>query len=314
MSSDQYSWNTLITGLQSELAIKPLARCAVDNEEDTILMYLSTEQRNITNAISLTAEGRFGNPTAPAPPTVPNDWALSTPNCVTVWSSSNDECVRAHDAAGGRERMRIDFGWAVNNTAFSHHDSAFVAVGDDTQVAIVDPRSGTRNYFDAHRDFVFAAAWSPTDPNMFATGAQDATVRFWDVRAAANGPVATLPALTSAIRAVRFSPDGHYVAFSEPNDFVHIHKSDHLDSGSVEDIFGDICGIDFSPDSKSLFVGLSEQRHGGLLELERYDPPREVDEPTWSKQQLVPLYQVRSRQQHAESEDMQTGDQRDQRE
>jgi len=275
----------LAPGLHSELAIKLLA--SPDDNESTTLMHLSQERNNITNALSLTMPSLSGNPTGPAPP-----WnrGHQVPQDVTVWSSSNDEYVRAHDAATCRERTRINLHWAVNYTAFSYHDSAFVAVGDDTSVAVVDPRSGERHMSHAHRDFVFAAAWSPTDPCLFATGAQDATVRFWDVRALGRGSLAVMPAITSAVRSIRFSPDGQYIAFSEPGDFVHVHSMNNLNSGSVEDFFGEICGIDFAPDSQSLFIGLSDQRYGGLVELERQNAPQTVEEPEWSSSHMKPLY------------------------
>ena len=60
------------------------------------------------------------------------------------------------------------------------------------------------------------------------------------------------------------------MAMAEPADFVHIFDTE---SGWVEeqeiDMFGEIAGISFSPDSESLFIGVSDRTYGSLLEFNR---------------------------------------------
>ena len=73
-----------------------------------------------------------------------------------------------------------------------------------------------------------------------------------------------------AIRALRFTSDGRFLAMAEPADFVHIFDSQ---SGYVQgqeiDLFGEIAGISFSPDTEALFVGIADRTYGSLLEFIR---------------------------------------------
>lgn len=73
-----------------------------------------------------------------------------------------------------------------------------------------------------------------------------------------------------AIRAVKFTTDGRFLAMAEPADFVHVIDAE---SGYVKgqeiDIFGEIAGISFSPDTEALFVGVADRTYGSLLEFNR---------------------------------------------
>lgn len=73
-----------------------------------------------------------------------------------------------------------------------------------------------------------------------------------------------------AIRAIRFTSDGRFMAMAEPADFVHVFdtKSDYA-AGQEIDLFGEIAGISFSPDADALFVGVSDRTYGSLLEFNR---------------------------------------------
>lgn len=61
---------------------------------------------------------------------------------------------------------------------------------------------------------------------------------------------------------------------AEPADFVHVFdtKSDYSLSQEI-DLFGEIAGISFSPDTEALFVGVADRTYGSLLEFnrKRYD-------------------------------------------
>ncbi|GKE23148.1 uncharacterized WD repeat-containing protein-like protein isoform X4, partial [Tanacetum coccineum] len=73
-----------------------------------------------------------------------------------------------------------------------------------------------------------------------------------------------------AIRAIRFSSDGRYLAIAEPADFVHIFDSQtDYGSGQEIDVFGEIGGISFSPDTEAYFVGISDRTYGSVLEFNR---------------------------------------------
>lgn len=73
-----------------------------------------------------------------------------------------------------------------------------------------------------------------------------------------------------AIRAVRFSSDGRFMAMAEPADFVHIFDTQSgYGKGQEIDLFGEIAGISFSPDTEALFVGIADRTYGSLLEFNR---------------------------------------------
>lgn len=57
---------------------------------------------------------------------------------------------------------------------------------------------------------------------------------------------------------------------AEPADFVHVidTQSGYLKSQEI-DLFGEIAGVSFSPDSEALFVGISDRTYGSLLEFKR---------------------------------------------
>ncbi|KAI9332774.1 hypothetical protein BDR26DRAFT_993551 [Obelidium mucronatum] len=220
--------------------------------------------------------------------------------------SSNDNMVRLLNLNRLQVTHEFSFPWAANDTLISR--------------LLVPGRRAV--------DFI-------------ATGNQDLTTRIYDIRNPSKSLV-TLPAIVGAIRSLRFSDDGSFLAASEPCDFVHIYDfngtSSHLSKTSfynneitkrftqerwrsddkssvtssssddfsqidddeenqkqlvaaassytsdtdggplgtdafqsqVIDFFGEIAGISFTPGGgDTLFIGVSDQRYGSILEFER---------------------------------------------
>lgn len=119
-----------------------------------------------------------------------------------------------------------------------------------------------------HLDYSFASAWNP-DGRILATGNQDTTCRLWDIRNLSES-VSVLKGRMGAIRAIRFTSDGRFMAMAEPADFVHIFdtKSDFAKAQEI-DLFGEIAGVSFSPDTEALFIGVADRTYGSLLEFNR---------------------------------------------
>lgn len=119
-----------------------------------------------------------------------------------------------------------------------------------------------------HLDYSFASAWSP-DGLTFATGNQDKTCRIWDARNLSQS-VHVLRGNVGAIRSIRFTSDGQFLSMAEAADFVHIFdiKSDYNKRQEL-DFFGEVSGMSFSPDTDTLYVGISDRTYGSLLQFGR---------------------------------------------
>ena len=69
-------------------------------------------------------------------------------------------------------------------------------------------------------------------PSLNSAYAQDTTTRIWDIRQPGKS-LAVLSGRMGAVRSLRFSSDGRFLAMAEPADFVHVfdvkggfHRSD----------------------------------------------------------------------------------------
>ncbi|GAB4845844.1 hypothetical protein Ancab_024848 [Ancistrocladus abbreviatus] len=188
----------------------------------------------------------------------------------THFTASNNDCgVRDFDMEKFQLSKHFQFPWPVNHTSLSPDGKLLVIVGDNADGRLVDSRDGkTITAVGGHLDFSFASAWHP-DGITFATGNQDKTCRIWDMRKLSKS-LAVLKGNLGAIRSIRYTSDGRFMAMAEPADFVHIF--DVKNGYEVEqeiDFFGEISGISFSPDTESLFIGVWDRTYGSLLEYGR---------------------------------------------
>lgn len=190
----------------------------------------------------------------------------SASGATRIMSSNNDSIVRVFDADTFATLHKFFFNWPINHTSVSPDGKTVLVVGDDPLGFIADAQSGkVLANLQGHLDYSFASAWHP-DGRMFATGNQDTTCQVWDVRQLRSSVMA-LKGRIGAIRSIRFSADGRFMAMAEPADFVHIFDAQRDFSRSQEiDLFGEIAGISFSPDSEAFFVGVADMTYGSLLE------------------------------------------------
>ncbi|XP_059666602.1 uncharacterized WD repeat-containing protein C2A9.03-like isoform X2 [Cornus florida] len=184
-------------------------------------------------------------------------------------AANNDSGVRDFDMEKFQLSKHFRFPWPVNHTSQSPDGKLLVIVGDNKDGLLVDSGTGkTVVPFIGHLDFSFASAWRP-DGLTFATGNQDKTCRIWDVRNLSNS-VATLKAKLGAIRSIRYTSDGQFLAMAEPADLVHVYDAKNGYEKEQEiDFFGEISGMSFSPDTESLFIGVWDRTYGSLLEFGR---------------------------------------------
>lgn len=230
-------------GFQGELICKYLNHPGV-----AFCTKLTTDENAITNAVDI-----YHNPSG----------------STRIMAANNDAQIRVFDAENFACLNRFSFDWSVNNTSVSPDGKLLAVLGDSADCLIADAQSGkVTASLKGHLDYSFASAWHP-DGRILATGNQDTTCRLWDIRNL-SGSLAVIKGRMGAIRAVKFTTDGRFLAMAEPADFVHIidTQSGYV-KGQEIDIFGEIAGISFSPDTEALFVGVADRTYGSLLEFNR---------------------------------------------
>ncbi|EOY16047.1 PREDICTED: uncharacterized WD repeat-containing protein C2A9.03 [Theobroma cacao] len=230
-------------GFQGELICKYLYQPGV-----AFCTKLTTDDNAITNAVDV-----YRNPSG----------------AMRVMAANNDAQIRIFDAETFASLNCFSFDWSVNNTSVSPDGKLLAVLGDSVECLIADAQSGkVTSCLKGHLDYSFASAWHP-DGHILATGNQDTTCRLWDIRNLSKS-LAVLKGRMGAIRAVKFTSDGRFLGMAEPADFVHVFDAE---SGYVNcqeiDLFGEIAGISFSPDTEALFVGVADRTYGSLLEFNR---------------------------------------------
>ncbi|CAM6037453.1 unnamed protein product [Sphagnum compactum] len=188
---------------------------------------------------------------------------------VQLMSSNNDSVVRVFNCNDFSVLKSFYFPWAVNHTSVSPDSKTVIVVGDNPDGLLSDSQTGkVIATLKGHLDYSFASAWHP-DGQYFATGNQDTTCRLWDIRNLGSS-LAVLKGRIGAIRSLRFTSDGRFMAMAEPADFVHVFdtKQDFTKCQEI-DLFGEVAGISFSPDSEALYVGVADRTYGSLLEFNR---------------------------------------------
>ncbi|XP_043702461.1 uncharacterized WD repeat-containing protein C2A9.03-like [Telopea speciosissima] len=193
----------------------------------------------------------------------------SSSGSIHFMASNNDCGVRDFDLEKFQLSKHFRFPWPVNHTSLSPDGKLLVIVGDNPDGMLVDSQTGkTVMPLCGHLDFSFASAWHP-DGHTFATGNQDKTCRIWDARNLSKS-VAVLKGKLGAIRSIRFSSDGQFMAMAEPADFVHVFDvKNGYEKEQEIDFFGEISGVSFSPDTESLFIGVWDRTYGSLLQYGR---------------------------------------------
>ncbi|CAM8979210.1 unnamed protein product [Rhodiola kirilowii] len=188
---------------------------------------------------------------------------------VRVMTANNDAQITVFDTEKFSCLNRFNFDWSVNDISVSPDGRLIAVIGDSTDCLIADSQSGkVVATLKGHLDYSFSSAWHP-DGRVLATGNQDTTCRLWDIRNLSQS-TDLLKGRMGAIRGLKFSPDGHFMAMAEPADFVHIFDTQSGYTKAQEiDLFGEIAGISFSPDSEALFVGVADRTYGSLMEFTR---------------------------------------------
>ncbi|KAK1290284.1 hypothetical protein QJS10_CPB18g00747 [Acorus calamus] len=184
--------------------------------------------------------------------------------------ASNNDCgMREFDTETFHLLNHFRFPWPVNHTSISPDRKLVTVVGDHCDGLLIDSRDGkVVSTVVGHLDYSFSSAWHPNGFN-FATGNQDKTCRVWDVRNLSSS-VSVLKSNMGAIRSIRYSSDGRFMAIAEPADFVHIYNTDlNYEKRQEIDFFGEISGMSLSPDDESLYIGIWDRTYASLFQYRR---------------------------------------------
>ncbi len=106
---------------------------------------------------------------------------------------------------------------------------------------------------------------------------QDTTCHLWGIQNLGSS-LGVLKGYIGAIHSLRFTSEGCFLAMAEPTDFVHVFdtKQDYAKCQEI-DLFGELAGISFSPDSEALYVGVVDCTYGSLLEFNQSHPESYVN-------------------------------------
>lgn len=192
-----------------------------------------------------------------------------------IVAANNDEAVRVLDAETCRVLRSCPLPWAVNGATARPGGSGrlLLAVGDDPAAVLFDadePGGSARPLarLEGHLDYSFAAAWHPGG-TLLATGNQDCTARVYDIRRP-DRTLALLPANAGAVRSLRFSPCGRFLAAGEPADYVTLYDvASGFSRCQVVDLFGEIAGTAFTPDSSRFTIGVADVNYGSAVQFDR---------------------------------------------
>lgn len=187
-----------------------------------------------------------------------------------IMTSNNDCFVRCFDMPTFQRTAAFHFTTPVNHATRQPEGKMVAVVGDDKVVQVMDGDTGQSiAKLHGHEDYSFATSWHP-GARMFATGSQDNTCRVWDVRNMSQS-VCVLGTRVGAVRSLRFSACGRFLAMAEPRDFVHIYgvNRGEFDTCQEIDLFGEIAGIALTPSAEALYIAVSDRAYSSLLEYER---------------------------------------------
>lgn len=191
--------------------------------------------------------------------------------------SCNDKGLRVLDTKTQQFAHEHSFDWAINGSTTSPDSRLRAIVGDDKNVLILNAEtSEVLQNLVGHHDYGFACAWADNGYHV-ATSNQDELIKIWDARmwTDATGlgkPIKTISAQLSCVRNLRFSPVGsgkRVLLAAEQADVVNIIDAQTYDTKQELDFFGEILGANFSPDGKSIAVGIHDSLRGGIMEFER---------------------------------------------
>jgi WD40 repeat protein len=197
-------------------------------------------------------------------------------NDVRLLVCNNDETIKIFSIPTLDHLTSINLHVAVNGLSVSPDGTKMVAVGDTNQAFLYSIHGANYRLISAlptMNDAGFSCAWDSAS-EKFAVGCQDGYSCIWDVRTLSKKLAvieSTQRSQKGAVRCIKFTRSNSMdlLAFSEHVSVVNIVDSRTFSSRQAIRVAPTntdlhICGLAFSPDSRSLMVGLEQN----LLEFD----------------------------------------------
>jgi hypothetical protein len=193
-------------------------------------------------------------------------------------SCGYDKSIRVWDVESGRVLSVLrEHSDAVFAVAFSPDDTRIASGAGDRSVKIWDAQKGVRLYTltDATEP-VTALQFRPGSPLVLTAAGQDKTIRTWALTATGGKQVRSVLAHTAPILALRYSPDGKFLASAAADRTVKIWSADTwAEVRTLERQSDWPQAIEWSPDGRTLAVG----RYDGTVSLYDAAAGRRVGDP-----------------------------------
>ncbi|TPX43959.1 hypothetical protein SeMB42_g04503 [Synchytrium endobioticum] len=184
---------------------------------------------------------------------------------------NNDETIKILSLPEFQRVSLLTLPTAVNYCSVSPDGRKLIAVGDSNQVFLYDISAGGYHKvaaLTASNDAGFSCSWNESS-EKFAVASQDGVVSVWDIRSPEK--LAKLESkqtanVRGAVRCVKFAQAGcaDLLMYSEHSSYFNV-----VDTRTFENIQNirvappgndqHISGVAFSPDARSIFVGMENQ-------------------------------------------------------
>jgi len=185
--------------------------------------------------------------------------------------SCNDSTVHHFTVypTGATLRSSMTFDSCINNAVLSPCGKYLLVAGDFNDVLVMDPVSQKEICrLSGHSHFSFGLSWHPHRLEC-ASASQDKTARIFDLRKPDHAK-GILKSYLGPFRSLEYSNDGELLCAAESADMVHVYDTQTYLNEQQLDVFGEITGSSFSPDSAKLFVGIHDATYYSMIEFDRW--------------------------------------------